>query len=162
MKSSFFWYITQCSSVKVKQSFGGIHHPCFQGKKLNQARNQHESGNKEGDTFINLDQWFSNCAPQEVARCAANIMKVYFKNEKKPICIEIYYIHDFYLYSKFKIYITICRIWGFHSGGYEEYHLLGYDAWRWRRYFPPKRRLQLNRLYGLITQKMILFILLYV
>jgi hypothetical protein len=22
----------------------------------------------------------------------------------------------------------ICRIWGFHSGGYEEYHLLGYDA----------------------------------
>jgi hypothetical protein len=22
----------------------------------------------------------------------------------------------------------ILRIWGFHSGGYEEYHLLGYDA----------------------------------
>jgi hypothetical protein len=21
-----------------------------------------------------------------------------------------------------------CRIWGFHSGGYKEYHLLGYDA----------------------------------
>jgi hypothetical protein len=21
-----------------------------------------------------------------------------------------------------------CRIWGFHSGGYEEYHILGYDA----------------------------------
>jgi hypothetical protein len=21
-----------------------------------------------------------------------------------------------------------CRIWGFHSSGYEEYHLLGYDA----------------------------------
>jgi hypothetical protein len=34
-------------------------------------------------------QWFSNGAPQEVARCAAYIMKVYFKNEKKPICIEI-------------------------------------------------------------------------
>jgi hypothetical protein len=33
-----------------------------------------------------------------VARCAMNIMKVYFKNEKKPICIEIYYIHDFYFY----------------------------------------------------------------
>jgi hypothetical protein len=26
----------------------------------------------------------------KVARCAANIMKVYFKNEKKPICIEIF------------------------------------------------------------------------
>jgi hypothetical protein len=25
-----------------------------------------------------------------VARCAANIIKVYFKNEKKPICIEIF------------------------------------------------------------------------
>jgi hypothetical protein len=30
---------------------------------------------------------------------AANIMKVYFKNEKKLICIEIYYIHYFYFYS---------------------------------------------------------------
>jgi hypothetical protein len=24
--------------------------------------------------------------------------------------------------------LNICRIWGFHSDGYEEYHLLGYDA----------------------------------
>jgi hypothetical protein len=24
--------------------------------------------------------------------------------------------------------IYLCRIWGFRSGGYEEYHLLGYDA----------------------------------
>jgi hypothetical protein len=48
-----------------------------------------------------LYQWFSNGAPQEVARCAANIMKVDFKNEEKPICIEIYtyYSHDFYSYS---------------------------------------------------------------
>jgi hypothetical protein len=23
---------------------------------------------------------------------------------------------------------TECRIWGSHSGGYEEYHLLGYNA----------------------------------
>jgi hypothetical protein len=88
-----------------------------------------------------------------------------------------------------------CRIWGFHSGGYEEYHLLGYDAvqsvelqptfrrnisppssrskkastcllaeiifwpWRWGRYVPSKRRLQLNRLQGVISQKMILFIM---
>jgi hypothetical protein len=28
----------------------------------------------------------------------------------------------------------------------------------WRRYVPPKRRLQLNRLHGVISQKMILFI----
>jgi hypothetical protein len=24
--------------------------------------------------------------------------------------------------------LSLYRIWGFHSGGYEEYHLLGYDA----------------------------------
>jgi hypothetical protein len=29
---------------------------------------------------------------------------------------------------KIKIKIKLCRIWGFHSGGYEEYHLLGYDT----------------------------------
>jgi hypothetical protein len=29
--------------------------------------------------------------------------------------------------------------------------------WRWRRYVPQKRRLQLNRLYGVTSQKMILF-----
>jgi hypothetical protein len=29
--------------------------------------------------------------------------------------------------------------------------------WRWRRYVPPKLRLQLNRLHGVISQKMILF-----
>jgi hypothetical protein len=27
----------------------------------------------------------------------------------------------------FKLY-KFCRIWGFHSGGFEEYILLGYDA----------------------------------
>jgi hypothetical protein len=31
-------------------------------------------------------------------RCAANIIKEYFKNEKKPIHIEIIYIHDLYFY----------------------------------------------------------------
>jgi hypothetical protein len=30
--------------------------------------------------------------------------------------------------------------------------------WRWRRYVPPKRRMQLNVLHGVISQKMILFI----
>jgi hypothetical protein len=30
--------------------------------------------------------------------------------------------------------------------------------WRWRRYFPPKRGFKLNRLYGVKSQKMILFI----
>jgi hypothetical protein len=39
---------------------------------------------------------------------------------------------------------------------YEEYHLQGRR--KWRRYVPPKRRLQLNRLHGVISQKMILFI----
>jgi hypothetical protein len=51
-----------------------------------------------------MGKLFSNGAPQEVARCAANIIKAYFKYEKKPICIDIYFIHDFYFYLQFKIY----------------------------------------------------------
>jgi hypothetical protein len=30
--------------------------------------------------------------------------------------------------------------------------------WRWRRYVPPKRRLNFNRLHGVITQKIVFFI----
>jgi hypothetical protein len=37
-----------------------------------------------------MEQWLSNAALQEVARCSANIMKVHFQNEKKPICTEIF------------------------------------------------------------------------
>jgi hypothetical protein len=56
---------------------------------------------------MGLEEWFSNSGPQEVARCAANIMEVYFKNDKKPICIEMFfhslkYINTFWiLYWKF-------------------------------------------------------------
>jgi hypothetical protein len=34
--------------------------------------------------------------------------------------------------------------------------------WRWRRYVPPKRRLTLNRLHGVISQKMVLFKIQYI
>jgi hypothetical protein len=76
----------------------------------------------------------------------------------------------------------ICRIWGSHSDGCEKACLLEYNAvlsvksqptfrlnmipasrwflfsiifrpWRWRRHFPPKRRLTFTRIYGVITQK---------
>jgi hypothetical protein len=33
---------------------------------------------------------------------------------------------------------------------------LFFRPWRWRRYIPPKRRLQLNRIHGVTSQKMIL------
>jgi hypothetical protein len=32
------------------------------------------------------------------------------------------------------------------------------QPWKWRRYIPPKRRLTLNGLHGVISQKMVLFI----
>jgi hypothetical protein len=54
-----------------------------------------------------LGHWFSNGAPQELARCAANIMKIYFKNEKKPICIEIF-IHSLKCINIFLILYTKC------------------------------------------------------
>jgi hypothetical protein len=53
-----------------------------------------------------LEQWFSNCAPQEVARCAM-IMKVYFRKEKKPISIEIC-IHSLKYINIFLILYTKC------------------------------------------------------
>jgi hypothetical protein len=39
--------------------------------------------------------------------CATNIMKVYFKNEKKPICIEIF-IHSLKYINIFLILYTKC------------------------------------------------------
>jgi hypothetical protein len=42
-----------------------------------------------------------------VAGCAANIMKVYFKNEKKPICIGIF-IHSLKYINIFLILYTKC------------------------------------------------------
>jgi hypothetical protein len=37
------------------------------------------------------------------------------------------------------MYKYVYRIWGFHSGGYEEYHLLGYDAgWFAELFFDPE------------------------
>jgi hypothetical protein len=39
---------------------------------------------------------------------------------------------------------------------------LFFRPWRWRRYVPPKRRLTLNRLHGVIAQKMVLFIIIAV
>jgi hypothetical protein len=42
-----------------------------------------------------------------VARCAANIMKVYFKNEKKPTRIEIF-IHSLKYINIFLILYTKC------------------------------------------------------
>jgi hypothetical protein len=53
-----------------------------------------------------------------------------------PLCILYLKPHK---YINFYI-VNSCRIWGFHSGGYEEYHLLGYDE-----------------LHGVISQKMILY-----
>jgi hypothetical protein len=38
---------------------------------------------------------------------------------------------------------------------------LFHRPWRWRQYFPSKRRLTLNRLHGVISQKMIQFIVVY-
>jgi hypothetical protein len=32
------------------------------------------------------------------------------------------------IYGLITNYSLLCRVWRFHSGGYEEYHLVGYDA----------------------------------
>jgi hypothetical protein len=47
MKTSVFWDITPCNPLKVGRRFGGtcrLHH---QGRRISQARNQHEAGSKQ-------------------------------------------------------------------------------------------------------------------
>jgi hypothetical protein len=59
-----------------------------------------------GTGFLNtLEERFSNGGLQEMARCAPNIIKVYFENEKKPICIEIF-IHGLKYINIFLILYT--------------------------------------------------------
>jgi hypothetical protein len=43
MKSSIFCDITQCSSLQANRCFGGTHRLHIQGRRISQARNQHES-----------------------------------------------------------------------------------------------------------------------
>jgi hypothetical protein len=54
-------------------------------------------------------------------------------------------------YTSFKWDITPCS----HAGSFAR-HM--FRPWRWRRYVPPKHRLTLNGLHGVISQKMLLFI----
>jgi hypothetical protein len=54
-----------------------------------------------------MEQWFSNGAPQDVATYAANIMKVYLKNEKKRVYIEIF-IHSLKYINIFLILYKKC------------------------------------------------------
>lgn len=70
--------------------------------------------------------------------------------------------------------IFLCRIWGFHSSGYEEFYLQGYNAsllpssrwfhpwfiprpWRCRRLVLPKPRFTFSGLHGVVTQKIEFF-----
>jgi hypothetical protein len=47
MKSSIFWYITPCCSVKVNQRFGVTYRFHLQGRRIRQAIDQHELGRKQ-------------------------------------------------------------------------------------------------------------------
>jgi hypothetical protein len=53
-KSSLFWDITQCSPLKVNRRFGGTCRLHFQGRRISQARNQHEIKRQAepGDVFL--------------------------------------------------------------------------------------------------------------
>jgi hypothetical protein len=47
IKNSFFLDITPCSPLKVNCSFGRTRRLHLQGRRINQARNQLEEGNKQ-------------------------------------------------------------------------------------------------------------------
>jgi hypothetical protein len=43
MESTIFWDIARCSLLSVNRSFGGTCHLCLPGRRIRQARNQHEA-----------------------------------------------------------------------------------------------------------------------
>jgi hypothetical protein len=46
MKSSVFWDIMPCSSLKVGRRFGETYRLHLQGRRISQTRNQGEAGSK--------------------------------------------------------------------------------------------------------------------
>jgi hypothetical protein len=46
IEKSVFWDIKLCGPLKVSHCFGGTCCLHLQGRRINQARNQHEAGNK--------------------------------------------------------------------------------------------------------------------
>jgi hypothetical protein len=51
MKSPIFWDIMSSSPMKFNRRFGGTSRLHLQGKKICQARNQHDAGSKENNPF---------------------------------------------------------------------------------------------------------------
>jgi hypothetical protein len=134
-----------------------------------------------GDTDIPTDSlWydtdrirndaFNNCSVVLYIRCSGNVFfELFPSNDGRDTIKDTDWWEGFMKYavemgSGAMIYEYIpSRIWGFHSGGSEEWlacSLLCWTIlrpWRWRRYVPPKRRVPLNALHGVIYQKKILF-----
>jgi hypothetical protein len=46
MKISIFWDITPCSPLKVNRLFGGTGLLHLKGRRISQARNQHDAGSR--------------------------------------------------------------------------------------------------------------------
>jgi hypothetical protein len=55
MKSSVLWDIKLCSPLKVYQRFKGTCHLSLQGRRISQARNQHEAGSKQGEALLTFN-----------------------------------------------------------------------------------------------------------
>jgi hypothetical protein len=55
MKISTFWEIMpRCSPLKTNRRFGGTCRFHLHGRIINQARNQHETGNKQGKKIMEV------------------------------------------------------------------------------------------------------------
>jgi hypothetical protein len=63
------WHITPCSLWKANQQFGGTCRLHLQGRRINQARNQHEAGTKHRH-FLLIDlRWFLTWRTLQPWRC---------------------------------------------------------------------------------------------
>jgi hypothetical protein len=114
--------ITPCSPLKVNRRFGGTYRLYLLGRRINQARNQREAGSKQRAVSL-LGLFFD--------RSDVFLRNVGWVSTDYTVVVEEMVILCFNLHATWSRYWTIgilCRFWGFHSGGYEEYLLLGYEA----------------------------------
>jgi hypothetical protein len=110
--------------------------------------------------------WFVSQASREVIILNRYVSQALFSWTQRPLNNSFSTAVSLTARSTF---YTLHGIWRSQSGLFEEYFatclhagvLLGLfilRPWKWRRYVPPKRRLTLNGLQGVISLKIVLFI----
>jgi hypothetical protein len=169
LKSTIFWDITPCSLLKVNRRFGGTYRLHLQGRKISRARNQSES--RWQATTLTLNGLHGVISQKMVLFITTAVRTSNPTNPLLPPAILRHWRWKRYVPPKRRLTFN-----GLHRVISQKMVLFITTAvrtsnaknpllppailrhWRWRQYVPPKRRLTLNGLHGVMSQKMVLFI----